>query len=135
MGAFEELQKKIGYRFVLKRFEHPAWVRAGQTAAVKMWWFNAGVSGVYKDYDLALEIGGVVSRLQADVRGVAAGGFGLGRPGVCGRELEAGEAPGAGGAAGPAHRKAGDSVGDCGSRGGMDGIGWGRWRFDRWGGG
>ena len=52
---FEEFQKKMGYRFVLRRLEYPRTVRAGQMMTLHMWWFNAGVAPVYRDYTLALK--------------------------------------------------------------------------------
>jgi len=65
---FEEFRKKIGYRFVLRRFEYPKAVRAGQMMAVSMWWLNAGVAPVYGDYRLAIQIGEAVIRTPAEVR-------------------------------------------------------------------
>ncbi len=53
--AFDEFQKKIGYRFELKRLEHPASAKAGEMIPVKMWWLNSGVAPVYGDYRLELE--------------------------------------------------------------------------------
>jgi hypothetical protein len=53
---FEEFQKKIGYRFALRKFEYPKSVHAGRMAMFRMWWLNAGVAPVYRDYVLALEI-------------------------------------------------------------------------------
>jgi len=53
--AFEEFQKKMGYRFVLRRLEYPRKVKAGHMMPVKMWWFNAGVAPTYRDYLLYLE--------------------------------------------------------------------------------
>ncbi len=35
---------------------------------VKMWWFNAGVAPVYREYWLALRIGDSVVRVPADIR-------------------------------------------------------------------
>jgi Domain of unknown function (DUF4832) len=52
---FDEFQKKMGYRFVLRRLEYPKAVKAGHMMPVKMWWFNAGVAPVYHDYSLDLE--------------------------------------------------------------------------------
>ena len=52
---FEEFQRKMGYRFVLRRLEYPRTVRAGQMMALHMWWFNAGVAPVYREYTLALK--------------------------------------------------------------------------------
>ena len=51
---FEDFQKKIGYRFVLRRLEYPRVVHPGRMAAFSMWWLNAGVAPVYSDYILAL---------------------------------------------------------------------------------
>lgn len=53
---FDEFQKKIGYRFILRRVEYPRAVRAGRMAPFRMWWLNAGVAPVYRDYILALEM-------------------------------------------------------------------------------
>jgi hypothetical protein len=47
---FEEFEKKIGYRFVLRRIDYPRRVHAGQMAMFRMWWLNAGVAPVYRDY-------------------------------------------------------------------------------------
>jgi hypothetical protein len=55
-AQFDEFQKKIGYRFILRRLEYPRAVRAGRMAPVRMWWLNAGVAPVYRDYILALEM-------------------------------------------------------------------------------
>ena len=66
--AFDEFQKQIGYRFALKKLEYPTHVRPGSMAQVNMWWFNAGVAPVYRDYLLALEIGTEVIPLEADIR-------------------------------------------------------------------
>jgi hypothetical protein len=65
---FDQFQKQIGYRFVLKKLEYPARVTPGSMAQIYMWWFNAGVAPVYRDYVLALEIGDAIVPLDADVR-------------------------------------------------------------------
>jgi hypothetical protein len=67
-AAFDEFQKQIGYRFVLKKLEYPTQVARGSMAQVNMWWFNAGVAPVYRDYLLALEIGDAVIPLEADIK-------------------------------------------------------------------
>ncbi len=71
-GRFEEFQKKIGYRFILRRLELPRTVKAGQMVPVSMWWLNKGVAPVYREYRLALELRGAggtaVIRTRADVR-------------------------------------------------------------------
>ena len=66
--AFEQFQKQIGYRLVLKRLEYPAHAGRGTMAPVSMWWFNAGVAPIYRSYTLALAIGNTVVPLDADVR-------------------------------------------------------------------
>src|SRR5450432_230340 len=55
-AQFLEFQKQLGYRFVLRRFEHPAEVAAGGTLEVKMWWQNTGVAPPYRNHQLALEL-------------------------------------------------------------------------------
>jgi hypothetical protein len=65
---FEEFQKRIGYRFILRRFEYPASAKAGTMLPVKMWWFNAGVAPVYREYWLAIRIDDSVVHVPVDVR-------------------------------------------------------------------
>ncbi len=71
-GDFQEFQNKVGYRFVLRRLEYPRAVRGGEMALVHMWWLNAGVAPVYRDYTLAVGLAGAASstviRTPADVR-------------------------------------------------------------------
>jgi hypothetical protein len=71
-GKFDEFQKKLGYRFVLRKLEYPRAVKRGTMAAVSMWWLNAGVSPVYGDYKLAIQLtaanGNGVIRTPADVK-------------------------------------------------------------------
>jgi hypothetical protein len=70
--AFDEFQKKMGYRFILRRLEYPQAVKAGTMQPVHMWWLNAGVAPVYHPYDLAMELLSASSsaqiRLPVDVR-------------------------------------------------------------------
>ena len=54
--AFDEFQKQMGYRFILRRLEYPPVVSAGTMQPVHMWWLNAGVAPVYRPYDLAIEL-------------------------------------------------------------------------------
>jgi hypothetical protein len=54
--AFDEFQKKMGYRFILRRLEYPKAVEAGTVQPLHMWWLNAGVAPVYRPYELALEL-------------------------------------------------------------------------------
>jgi hypothetical protein len=55
-AAFDDFQKKMGYRFVLRRIEYPRSVRPGSPMTVHMWWRNAGVAPVYHPYELGLGI-------------------------------------------------------------------------------
>jgi hypothetical protein len=66
--AFDQFQKQIGYRFVLKKLEYPTHVSRESMAQVNMWWFNAGIAPAYYDYRLALEIGSAVIPLEADIK-------------------------------------------------------------------
>jgi len=71
-GAFDDFQKKMGYRLILRRFEYSPQVKAGSMMPVHMWWLNAGVAPAYRDYVLALELrsagGSAEIRTDADVR-------------------------------------------------------------------
>ncbi len=53
--AFDALQKRMGYRLELRRFEYPPAMRAGKMIPVKMWWVNSGVAPLYRPYVLALQ--------------------------------------------------------------------------------
>jgi hypothetical protein len=70
--AFDEFQKKTGYRFILRKLRYPRAVRAGAMAPVEMWWLNAGVAPAYQPLTLALELksdaANAVIRTPADVR-------------------------------------------------------------------
>jgi hypothetical protein len=52
---FDEFQKRMGYRFVLRRMEYPRTVKAGQMMAVHMWWLNAGVAPTYRQYKITMQ--------------------------------------------------------------------------------
>ncbi len=69
---FEEFEKKMGYRFILRRLEYPREVRAGDMMPVHMWFLNAGVARVYQNYILAVQLassnGDAVIKTPADVR-------------------------------------------------------------------
>jgi hypothetical protein len=52
---FGEFQKRMGYRFVLRRLEYPHTIKAGQMMPVHMWWLNAGVAPIYRQYTLAIQ--------------------------------------------------------------------------------
>jgi hypothetical protein len=66
--AFREFEKKLGYRFVLRKLEYPAAGRAGAMMPVSMWWLNAGAAPIYGEYWLAVAIGDAVMRVPVDVR-------------------------------------------------------------------
>ncbi len=66
--AFEEFQKKLGYRFVLRRLVYPRAVKAGGMMAVSMLWNNVGVAPVYRDYRVAIQLGDTVIPVPVDLR-------------------------------------------------------------------
>src|SRR6266566_9052766 len=53
-SQFESFQKKMGYRFILRRLEYPKTVNAGSMMPIHMWWLNAGVAPIYRDFSLAV---------------------------------------------------------------------------------
>lgn len=71
-NQFEEFQKKMGYRFILRRLQYPGTVTAGGMMPVRMWWLNAGVAPIYRKYQLAVQLwsadGNAVIRIPVDVR-------------------------------------------------------------------
>ena len=52
----DEWLKKMGYRFVLRRFSYPQTVKENGKIAFKSWWENKGVAPIYKDFLLALRL-------------------------------------------------------------------------------
>lgn len=50
--------KKMGYRFVLRKFTTPATITAHGKLAFTTWWENKGVAPIYKDFPLALRMKG-----------------------------------------------------------------------------
>lgn len=71
-NKFDEFQKRMGYRLVLRRFEYSRTAKAGEMMPVHMWWLNAGVAPPYRDYILALQFRSDENRetttLSPDVR-------------------------------------------------------------------
>jgi len=53
---FERFQKLMGYRFVLRRLEYPRSVAVGGMMPIHMWWLNAGVAPIYREYPLVVEL-------------------------------------------------------------------------------
>ncbi len=50
--------KKMGYRFVLRKFTYPASVKPGGLLAFTSWWDNKGVAPCYRKFPLALRLRG-----------------------------------------------------------------------------
>ena len=71
-GLFEDFERRMGYRFELRRMEYPGSVQAGGTARVQMWWVNAGVAPIYDSYTLAVAFDAgtehAVTELPVDIR-------------------------------------------------------------------
>jgi hypothetical protein len=63
--------KKMGYRFVLRKFAYPGAVKSGGELAFTSWWDNQGVAPCYKKFPLALRLKkgerAVVMRAGADI--------------------------------------------------------------------
>jgi hypothetical protein len=68
---FEDFERHMGYRFILRRLEYPATVKPGSSMPISMWWLNAGVAPIYKEYWLAVELQSgdktTVLRIPADL--------------------------------------------------------------------
>ncbi|HEU0142691.1 MAG TPA: DUF4832 domain-containing protein, partial [Bryobacteraceae bacterium] len=64
--------KKMGYRFVLRKFTYPAAVSSQGKIAFTTWWENKGVAPIYKEFPLALRLKGTqkteVLLTDADIR-------------------------------------------------------------------
>lgn len=71
-SKFDEFQKRMGYRFILRRLSYPGSVKAGEMMPLHMWWLNAGVAPIYREYLLAIQFHSPTSRhtltLPVDVR-------------------------------------------------------------------
>jgi hypothetical protein len=71
-GQFEELERRMGYRFALRRAEWTGNVPAGQTLGLTTWWVNEGVAPLYQPYVLAFRLSSpersVVLRTNVDLR-------------------------------------------------------------------
>lgn len=71
-SQFENFQKKMGYRFILRRLEYPSVVHAAAMMPIHMWWLNAGVAPSYKEFELAVELrspkSAAMLRVPVDVR-------------------------------------------------------------------
>lgn len=49
---------KMGYRYVVRRFEYPAKIKAGGQLSITSLWENVGVAPLYKGYRLAMRVKG-----------------------------------------------------------------------------
>ncbi|HVT92111.1 MAG TPA: DUF4832 domain-containing protein [Bryobacteraceae bacterium] len=71
-SQFNDFQKKMGYRFALRRAEWESPAVAGHMMPFSSWWVNEGVAPVYRPYVLAFalhsEKAGAVIRTGADIR-------------------------------------------------------------------
>jgi hypothetical protein len=67
-AKWDEFQKQIGYRFVLRRLEYPKAVRAGQMMQVTSWWVNKGITPPYADLILAFAVGDTAVDTAVDLR-------------------------------------------------------------------
>ncbi len=48
--------KRMGYRFVLRKFTYPSMLKAGGKLSFNSWWDNKGVAPCYKEFPLALRL-------------------------------------------------------------------------------
>ena len=70
-NQFEDFERHMGYRFILRRLEYPAAAKPGTSMPISMWWLNAGVAPIYKEYWLDVELQSgektTVLRIPADL--------------------------------------------------------------------
>jgi hypothetical protein len=66
-GKLDDLGRGMGYRLILRRFEHPKRVLAGAPLHVQMWWRNAGVAPPYRRYSMVLRVGSGAGAALIDV--------------------------------------------------------------------
>lgn len=52
----DEWLKKMGYRFVLRKFTYPAEVYPQGQLLMTSWWENKGVAPIYRDYKFAIRL-------------------------------------------------------------------------------
>ncbi|MCZ2153672.1 MAG: DUF4832 domain-containing protein [Bryobacterales bacterium] len=55
-AAFDEFEKRLGYRYSLRRVEYPRQATAGTPFLLKTLWLNDGVAPVYDRYRVELEL-------------------------------------------------------------------------------
>ena len=92
---FDDLQRRMGYRFALRRVEWNRQVRSGDALGLKSWWVNEGVAPVYRNYVLAFRLSSGQSqsilRTSVDVRKWLPGDAVFGDPMYVPADLPAGE--------------------------------------------
>jgi Domain of unknown function (DUF4832)/Beta-galactosidase len=71
-SEFEDFERKMGYRFALRRAEWQGQVRPGEALHLRTWWVNEGVAPIYRPFVLAYRLssskGSTVIRTDADLR-------------------------------------------------------------------
>ena len=69
---FEQFEKRMGYRLILRRLEYAQQVAPGAMLPVHMWWYNAGVAPVYREHKLAMQLWSASAQaliyIPADIR-------------------------------------------------------------------
>lgn len=69
---FEDFERRMGYRFALRRAEWNDTVRAGQALGLTTWWVNEGVAPLYQPFVLAFRLrsagSSVILRTDVDLR-------------------------------------------------------------------
>jgi hypothetical protein len=58
MPLVDDWLRKMGYRFVLRKFTYPEVVRPGGQLAFTSWWENKGVAPAYRNWPLAVRLRG-----------------------------------------------------------------------------
>jgi hypothetical protein len=69
---FDDFERRVGYRFALRRAEWQEEVHAGQPTGLTTWWVNEGVAPIYRPFVLAFRFSSpphtAIVRTDADVR-------------------------------------------------------------------
>ncbi|MBN2289939.1 MAG: DUF4832 domain-containing protein [Candidatus Glassbacteria bacterium] len=96
--AVQEFEKKMGYRFVLRKLKHPSFAEAGDTLSCELLWENRGVAPCYLSHPLAYELrpaagdtSWVVEDPRADITGWLPGEFEIHSGVVLPEEIPPGE--------------------------------------------
>ena len=69
---FDDFERKMGYRFAIRRAAWQDKVKAGQAIGLSMWWVNEGVAPVYRPFVLAFRLSSgahsAILRSDVDIR-------------------------------------------------------------------